>query len=399
MLRNSPADALSRRQVLSSVAAAGTLSVAGCTTTLPPLGQRVRFGRIDFPASGDPTYRRWVPTRSAVPDRHADTLVRAALPGMLPGGSLGRGLFVAPPDYLGTAFEAYDRAVAVAGAYAFEGPTDPETVADALDGTGYDRIGSYEEYDLYDRTDVPRTVAATDGAVLWASGEDRRRSIETVADVGAGRIPRRHATDEDFAAITDAAGANGFNTINGLELGLEATADALTTATTHTYRESTGYFRSQYLFETADDVPERRQVRRELRAEETAVRADAADVRVEGRRLVVELRTGGSEVEAGWRTPQITWGTEYDSDGGTVELRHEAGDSVDADTVVVTVRNEGADPGLLDSPEGRQFTDEYDTVGPGDSLSVSVDDSTRSVYVTFRPTEQRSSRLFTYELP
>lgn len=399
MRRNVPANALSRRRVLSSIATVGTLSAAGCTTTLPPLGQRVRFGRIDFPPSQQPAYRRWVPAASAAPGRSADAPVRAARPGTLPGGSLGRGLFVAPPDYFGTDFEEYDRAVATAGAYVFEGSTDPETVGDALDGTGYEYVGSYGGYDLYNRTDVPRTVAATDGAVLWASGDDRRRSIEAVADAGAGRVPRRHETDDAFATITDAAGANGFDAIDGLEIGLEAGADALATATAHTYRGSTGFFRSQYLFETEAEVPQPRRIRRELRAEETAVRADAADVRVEGRRLVVEFRTEGDDVDVGWRTPQITWGADHDPDAETVTLRHEAGDSVDAETVVVTVRNEGSDSGLLDSPEGRQFTDEYDTVGPGDSLSVPVDDSTRSVYVTFRPTEQRSNRLFTYQLP
>jgi hypothetical protein len=390
-----PSDfALSRRRVLSSAAAVGTLSAAGCTTTLPPLGQRVRFGRIDFPPSEPPTYRTWVPTRPSPDD---DAPVRSALPGRLPTGSLGRGLFVAPSDYFGTDFETYDRAVAVAGAYVFEGDTDPETVAAALDGTGYDPAGRYEGYDLYDRTDTPRMVAATDGAVLWAAGPHRRRAIERVADTGSGRRSRRHETDDDFAAITDAAGANGFVAIDGLEIGLDATSDALTTATTHAYRDSTAYFRSQYRFETEAAVPDPRQVRRELRAEETAVRADAADVRVEGRRLAVEIRSEREPV--GWRTPQITWGADHDADAGTVTLRHEAGDAVDADDVAVTVREVGTDPGLLGTPEGRQFADASDTVAPGDSLTRSVGDTTRSVYVTFRPTEKRSSRLFTYELP
>lgn len=388
--------ALSRRRVLSSVAAAGALSAAGCTTTLPPLGQRVRFGRIDFPQSDPPVYRKWIPARSALPEGHGKT-THAARPRTLPPGTLGRGLFVGPSDYLGTDFDAYERAVDAGGAYVFEGPTDPAVVADALDGTGYEPAGSYEAYALYDRDDAPRAVAVTDGTVLWAQGENRRHSIEVAADVGAGRIERRHETDDDFAAMTNAMGANEFDIIDGLDLGLESTADALLTGTSHAYRENAAYFRTQHLFESAESVPEA-SIKRELRASETAVRAAAVDVRTEGRRVIIETRTDGSDVGVDWRTPQITWGADHDPDAGTVTLRHEAGHSVDAEALVVSTRDSGASDSGFPEADGRQFAEVYDTVRPGDTLEVTVGESTVSVSVSFRPSEHRSSRLFTYDL-
>ena len=394
---DSSTDARSRRRVLSSLAAAGALSVTGCTTTLPPLGQRVRFGRIDFPQSDLPMYRKWIPARSALPERHAKA-IHAARPGTLPPGTLGRGLFVGPSDYFGTDFEEYERAVDVGGAYVFEGPTSQNTVADALDGTGYEPAGNYESYALYDRDDAPRAVAVTDGTVLWAQGENRHRSIEVAADVGAGRLDRRHETDDEFAAMTDAMGTNDFDIIDGLDLGLESTTDALLTGTSHTYRQDAAYFRSQHLFESAESVPEA-SIKRELRASETAVRADAVDVRTEGRRVIIETRTDGSDVDVDWRTPQVTWGADYDPDAGTVTLRHEAGHPVDAEALVVSKRESGAPDSGFSEADGRQFADSYDTVQPGDTLVITVGESTVSVFVTFRPSEHRSSRLFTYNLP
>jgi len=396
MKRNTPADALSRRRVLSSVVAAGAISVAGCTTTLPPLGQRVRFGRIDFPPSDPPAYRRWIPTRSALPEDHA-AATHAARPGTLPPGTIGRGLFVGPSDYLGTDFDEYERAVAAGGAFVFEGSTGPDVVADALDGTGYEPAGSYESYTLYDRDDTSRAVAVTDGAVIWAQGENRHRSIEVAADVGAGRIDRRHETDDDFAAMTNAMGTNDFDIIDGLDLGLESTADALVTGTSHAYREDTAYFRSQHLFESAESVPEE-SIKRELRASETAVRAEAVDVRTEGRRVIIETRTDGSDIGVDWRTPQITWGADHDPDSGTVTLRHEAGHPVDAEALVVSKRETGASNSGFPEADGRQFAEAYDTVEPGDTLEVTVGESTVSVFVSFRPSEHRTSRLLTYNL-
>lgn len=387
----------SRRRVLSSIAAAGALSLAGCTTTLPPLGQRVRFGRVDFPASDPPAYRSWVPAPSARPDGGSSVL-HTGRPGSLPPSSFGRVHLATLPDWLGTPLESMERAIDVRPAYVFEGSIDPGTVADALDGTGYARAGRYEGYELYSRDDVPRTVAVRDGAAVWAAGDRGGAWIEAVVDTKAGRLDRRHDVDDAFDAITTAVGANHFDVFDGLTVVSGPTADALSTSFSHAYDDDVLYAQSQYLFGTSEDVPERG-LRRELRASELAVDADAVDIRTEGRRAIVELRLDSPAEGGDWRTPLITWGAAYDADDGTVTLRHEAGEPVDADQLRVYTGQTGGSPGFPGDPAERQFRDEHGTVAPDDALEIAVGEDVASVSIRFQPTEDRGSTLFRYELP
>jgi hypothetical protein len=64
-----------RRGVLRRTAAGigiGALSAsAGCLATLPPLGQRVSYGRVDAPAGDEATYATWVPEPDALGDEDA----------------------------------------------------------------------------------------------------------------------------------------------------------------------------------------------------------------------------------------------------------------------------------------------------------------------------------------
>jgi hypothetical protein len=386
----------SRRCLLSSAAAAGALALSGCTSTLPPLGQRVRFGRVDVPPADPPEYRQWVPAASTLPDDATET-VHAGRPPDLPPSSLGRGLFVATADWLGTAFESYDLAVGLGRTLVLEGETDRRTVADALAGTGYAAAGSYKGYDLYTRDDVPRTVAAGEGAAVMATGSSGRDRIAAVVDAREGRRERRHETDATFAAITDAAGGNDFDIIDGLRVVRDAVAEAVTSSTSHVYTDAAAIVRDQYLFESADAVPEER-IRRELRASRAAVRADAVDVWTDGRRAVVDLRTD-SPANPEFRTPLITWGAAYDLDEQAVTLRHEAGESVAADALAIDVQTPDDDSGVLDAPEGRQFADAQNTVAPSDSLTVPVDPDAGTVHVRYRPVEDRSITLFSYRIP
>lgn len=388
----------SRRRLLSSVAAAGAVALAGCTGTLPPLGQRVRFGRIDVPDPGPPAYREWVPAASALPDSVADAPIHVGRPADLPPSSLGYGLLVGRADWFGVAPDAFDRVVDVGGAAAFVGPVDPDTVADALADTGYEPAGTDEGHDRYARDDARRVVAAGDGVVVMGRGEAADEAVEAVVDAGADRADSRHEADDAFAAITDAAGETGFVAVDGLELGLEATADAAIAAMSHAYRDDAMYVRAQYLFADAGDVPERR-IRRELRASETAVEADAADVRTDGRLATVELRLDYADELDAPGPPLVTWGASHDPGSGVVTLRHEAGESVDADRLDVSVRGEDGESGLLDEPDGRQFADAYDAVEPGDALEVPVAPGDHTVRIVFRPGDRSASVVFAYEIP
>jgi hypothetical protein len=383
-----------RRRVLAA-AAAGGAAVAGCTSTLPPLGQRVRFGRIDVPSPGPPDYRRWVPAAPALPDS-APTGVQSVDPGALPGGSIGRGLFASRLDWLGTPFESFELAVNVGSAVALEGPTNPATVAGALETTGYTPAGEYEGYDLYTRLDVPRTIAAGDGAAVIAYGETRRKTIRALVDARDGRVGRRHETDDAFATLSGEAGLADFTVFDSLGIVERSVSGALLSSTSLAYADEASYFQYQYLFPRAASVP-RRGIRRELRASEIALDADAVDIRSAGRRAVVDVRTDPpTETRP---APVVTWGVDYDAREPSVTIGHEAGTPVNAAALSVRIGTVDEVSGLPDDPDGPQFSEEYDVVEPGDTLRLPADEDDELLRVQYRHADQRTSALLSYNLP
>lgn len=59
-----------RRTLLKHAGLLGvaSTSLSGCTESLPPLGRRVRYGRVNTPdVNPNPTYREWLPAASALP--------------------------------------------------------------------------------------------------------------------------------------------------------------------------------------------------------------------------------------------------------------------------------------------------------------------------------------------
>lgn len=399
MSQQSNSDGPSRRSCLASFGAGATVALSGCIETLPPLGQQIRFGRIDVPEPAPQDYRTWIPAPSALPDGYGaidteEVPIHAGQPRASRESGYSGLHHSAEPDWLGTPYRNYERAINVGRTFVFEGDTGPDVVADAVDDTGYEPAGTYEGYDLYERSDGPRTIAVADRAVCWTRGDRGRAVIEAVIDARAGHIDRRHEVDERFEAMTEAVGLTDFVAIDGLHITLDAVADALTTGMSITYRAGTRYTRSQALFEESEDVPERR-IRRELRANETATAADAVDVRTEGRRAIVEVQIDDDRAGDERHVPQITWGVSHDPDHETVTLRHEAGETVAADELEVSVwrRHAANDDG---EPEPR-FSDHYEQVGPGDTLDVPAGWRTTSVAIEYR-TPERAVRLFSYDL-
>ena len=282
-----------------------TLPLTGCTGPLP-FGRGPEIGTVDAPEAGPPDYRSRVPAASAYPGGRRGAAIQRGTPSALPPWAFGHHVLASRPDWLGTGFRDYAEAVAIEPAVVYAGDTGPGVVADAVAGTGYGRTGAYEGYELYERADSGRTVAVTEGTVIWASHERSRAVATSLADARAGRTARRHAVDGAFDAVTE-PGTLDFDIVGaGFGLGLESTSGASTVATSFAYREDVTYTRSQYRFPDGGSVPAD-DIEAEIREGDGFENAAAAEVRTEGRRAVVELRQGPDVDPEGWTpTPQIT---------------------------------------------------------------------------------------------
>lgn len=400
-------DEPSRRDLLRGGGAAlGTVaaaSFAGCTAALPPLGQEIRYGRVDVPEAGDPVYRRWVPPvdteserRSPLWDDLMYTTPRRTGSDSVDRAHVGRGFLKSSMDYFGIGYDNYDRITGNFGAVVAEADVDRATVDDTLRDSGYEARGSYEGYDLYGRGDLPRTAAVGDEAIVWSRSAHHETDVRRIIDTGAGRTEPRHAVDEGFARLTGAVGARPFTWLGAPQpADWGAPEDG---SVSIVYDDSAAYFVHHLLF-SADDVPSVARIKEEMTEVQRALDAYSVDVTLEGRLATIEmhqpLERYFQDLDANRINPQITWGVDHATDAGTVTLRHEAGDAVDADllTVYVDESNRSEDP----APS--QFADEYGTVTPGDSLVLDVGGPAESVRLVFESADGDSMMwLVDYDL-
>jgi hypothetical protein len=397
----------SRRRVLLSGAAVGSLgaagSMAGCLNLLPPVGQRVSYGRVDVPAAATatPQYRRWIPATAAVPDVEthgdpADISWLSVTPGTLGAETVGarfgvaRAVIITQLDFLGYEFGDYDyvHAVDPFGVVA-EGEIDRETVAEtALDG-GYSRDGTYHGWEVFDRTDIPRAIAVSDTAIVASRGEERRVFLETLVDAGDGRIERSHETDQSFARFTERVGTYP-EMLEQFGYSVSPT-EPQHAVMTYTFDEEGAYFVYHQLYADGE-TPSREALETELESKhERAVRAWSVDIRREDRYVRVEMRIKASEFTDGSSTdtlPHVMWGV--DDAGRYVTVRHEAGDGVPVDRLEFE-----PDDALVETVESGT------TLTPGDELTVDVEtfpdeaDNVSMVY-NYTGTDQSSAMLFDY---
>jgi len=386
---------VSRRRVLAAVGVGTTLPLTGCLETLP-FDRGPEMGTVDVPGAGAPDYRSRIPAASMYPGGRREAAVQRGTPSDLPPWTFGHHVLAGRPDWLGTEFQAYTEAIAIGPAVVYGSDTDPETVGDAVARTNYERTGAYEGYELYEREDPGRTVAVTDGTVIWVSHERGRAVATALVDARAGRVVRRHEVDEAFDAITE-PGPLDFDVIGGIGLGLESTSGASMVATSFAYGEDVSYTRSQYLFSDPEAVPVD-DIEGEIRESDDFRNVSVAEVRTDDRRAVVELRQETDVNPGEWSpTPQITWGADHHPESDELTLRHEAGDGVDAEALsIATGASLGED--TEGAPDLRQFADGYDTVEPGDAITVGTDDGVERVTVSFSPDDGTSILLFEYSL-
>lgn len=337
----------SRRRALAGGAALGatalSASSAGCLSLLPPVGQEVRYGRVDVPSplDAEPRYRQWIPARDELPDVETErdiedmhwtsvapaTLSSAELGAMF---GIGTGLVMVRMDYVGYEFEHYDYVHSTSLGSIAEGDIDRETVAETLLDGGYSRDGTYHGWDMFDRTDMPRTVAVSESAVVRSQGEHRRAFVETLVDAGDGRIERRHEADETFAAFSGRVGTYP-EMIEQLGYGFSPVEPEYATMTLNF--DDDGIYYTQHQQFADGQTPARGEIERYLEEEhERAARAWAVDIEIEDTFVRTEMHM--SEEEAGAdspndRQPHVMWGVEHAGETATIQL--EAGDSIPVD--------------------------------------------------------------------
>lgn len=331
-----------RRQLLrrsgAALAATTGAASAGCLSFLPPASREGRYGPVDVPTDrlGDrPTYRRWFPAESALPDDlgHADgydgsfTYVR---PGDLGADAfgrpfdIGRSVLQASMDYVGYGIEAFDALVGAdpAGIVAL-GTIDRERVRDAVAATPYGPAGSHRSFDVYERTDRERLLAVGDDAIVQTRGVEHRGKAEAMIDAAGGHVARRHETDEPFAQLTATVGTaptvlDGFGVLEG------ALADVMW----YTFDDRSAYFVHEHRF-PAGETPEEGEVKRAVAGFSRTDSASRIEVTVDDPRVTVAWQVDGAGVlsESPYRPlPFVTWAVEETDE--TVTVRHAAGDPV-----------------------------------------------------------------------
>jgi len=415
------------RRTLLGAGATVLTATAGCSG-LPPLGSRVNFGKVDAPGPGKPVYRKWLPAPTAAGSDttfgHVEDsqdrpgyMFNYSEPPAFEGAPVplnqARDWNVPALDYFGVGFDNYERLVSVdfGTAVAIEADVDPGSVAETVTSSGYGPEGTYRDYDLFSRSDVYRVLAVRGDAMLFATGERADADVRAMADARAGELARFHERNEDRAALTDAAGSRPwlFYGFGGFVRG-DLTEHLVGEATGFDYDEDHVYTYYTYLFDDAaavDKTAIQNAMRDRIRSDESlgpfGPDTLTADVDVDGRVVVVESRHPREEFLGSDRTtpmPQITWGIDEDVAAGRLTVCQEAGDSVDAS--VVYLRYSPPDWSQETSAtlgEPRQFVAKYDTIEPGDSVTLDTSDlpdgtELRLVY-TF---ERQSASAFTYEV-
>lgn len=392
-----PTNAPSRRAVLRGLAAASLGATAGCVDVLPPAGGRTLFGRVDLPPGDEPAYRRWAPAPSALPagdDRstHPWLVGRPTSPAaeVIDVGLFGVASLV---DYFGVGLERYDLFALLGPVTVLEGPVDPGATGEVLTDSGYEPAGSELDYALYDRDDVPRTVAVADGRLVFGRGADHRAYLTAVLRAEAGEADRLYEVDDAVAELTDRVGGRPF-LMTGTHDSLLDNDPVVYAINGFDVAEDAVYWFHYTQYPPEEGVPEA-ELREELRTQR-AVRPDlyshGVDLRTEDALAVMQSRI----TRARWEhqsteqelPPQVTWGAR--ETGDQVVLRHEAGDAIDAERLAVLV-------GRPEEPTERQFADEHDVVGPGTELAVAAPAGDEHLRVAWRRAEgEPRTTLFGY---
>lgn len=397
-----------KRTTLGLVAS-GTVLTSGCTESLPPLGQQVRYGSVNTPAPGpgsnSSAYRRWMPAASALPSGVHPGYVNHATPGNLGDDVVGASnrnphfFQKLHLDYFGIGYDNYDRVLglhSLTSTFVLEGTINTTSVIDTLTDSGYIEAGSYAGYNLLQRSDEPRTAAVHEDAIVWAHHDEARAIVEAVIDAERGAVERHHESEESFAIASEEIGARPWTWIGAPTF--EPTGKALVSAMSFTFDENAIFYIFQHLYEAGDTVSEQA-LRNELEDHSRAQDAWAVDVEIDERITSVVMQqtheSAREEFDTTNQIPQITWGI-TDKDG-SITVTHEAGDPVTAENITLYVASSDER-----TPTGAQFADEYEEIETGDAITIDAPDDpgAERIVGAFSVADSSSTSYFVvYELP
>lgn len=401
---------IDRRRFLGTagagLAVGATGSLPGCLSSLPTLGQRIRYEPVDVPAPGDPVYRDWIPAPGPEDDYEwgdrmevylTPQVLDAASPNASSVLAIQERLARSTLDYVGVGFGNYENVFQVGSAVVALGAFERETVREAVLEMGYEEIGD-DDGDAGDgargtdgdetddappaglrfrRSNPAAVLAVLDGVVVFDPEPEQYPAVDAVVDAGMGRRERLHEVDDAFETLTETIGSQPGLAFTGSgevgdPYGFGEERAVRQSATTTAFDAAHVYTQVVQVFEADLALTEQR-VKEHLEHSDRAVDADRVEVTIDGATVTVAMKQHLDDQpwydEDVRSPPQISWWFDHDESDETVTVDHRGGDAADADDL--TIGFGGLYPDTFVEP---QFDDEFDVVEPGDSIVVDVSD-------------------------
>lgn len=383
-----------RRTLLTGLGVGTVAATAGCLTTLPSFGQRVRYGDVDEPAADGATYRRWLPdTEGArayfhVPgERGEETL----------GGPVNDSDITNRMPYVGVERSEVEYICRVFpnesdGVFVLRTDPDREHVQQVLANRDYERVDAYRGVDRYEY-DESASVGIGDDVVLYTS--DTVEQFEPVIDARTDESFSTRTQRERIAGWFETIGAHPVTEVNYWEVGEVEELPHVGVAEQYAFEEDAAYYIQSRVYPDGEDISQR-ELESEIESVPNARDATRVDLRIDEPyvTVVVELTHDRFVKHFGplFDYPLVNWESTYDADAGEVEFVHDSGEAVDSTRV--EIRGSGF------SDELPQFADEYRTISPGDNVVVDItgyDDWTVGLDIVDPVTDKKTTLFSRFE--
>ena len=360
-----------RRGVLSGLGVGSLAATAGCLTTLPSFGQRVRFGAVDEPAPDGAAYRRWLPAgertnaRYHVPGNRGEQTL---------GGPIEDGGISNSMEYVGVDLTDVEYVCDVNGVFVLRTDPDRDRIEQVLDELEYRQIDSYRGFERYERPSTAAvgfgtaSVAVGDDAVLYTG--DGPAHLEPIVDAGAEESARVATQREPIMALFETVGAYPVTNISYSDVG-GRNGPVVARADQYAFDDEAAYAVRTRLYGDETEIS-RREIESQIesRTDSTPYALDAhrVDLRIDEPFVTIAAEFDHDEFREQFgpttNYPLVSWDINYHETDEEVKLVHLAGETVDPDRL--EIQGEGL------SGELPQFGETYRKVSPGDSIVISV---------------------------